>query len=632
VKLGFKSCFFIFCICTLSDLSAQVIKHESVEDLIVVSEISCFIDHGGDLSLDEVLEMSFDNSIEEASEYIAMQNRKRQFWFKLNVKAIDSITAPIAVSFIAYSNVTVFLRSGEETIREKKVGSEDIGNYYFEDYNQRVVPVLVSADSSEIIVAVRNSAKVSKSRSFTARFATQKYFDETKMKYRPSKGGEGYLFLLFCGVLIFQCLYVLIQWYLVRKRVYFYYVLYIFSVFCYYYLRFSAFYSENRAWAIFDASDMHNFNHVLLIIPSIFYVLFASAFVDLRTRDRKLYRHLNALIFILALCAIAQILLLYFPNDFDKSMPFSIALIVQLPVNVYALIRIARQRRRIAWFLVVGSAIAFSSHLLANMLPLVFPIESLMITPLEITMIGVVIEIVIFNSGLLFKAKESDLERIEAQNSYIRELKSRQTIQLEYADVRDKISSDLHDDVGSSLSSIGIYSYAAKESLNAGKTDQASELLENIKRSAEDTLNAMSDLVWATNPRNDSNEKLIERIRSFGYEILGACECLFRVEIDEGFYQIALNQAQRKNLLLLLKEAINNAAKYSEASAVLFKIDVTDRSYTIRLKDDGIGFKPDLKTNGNGMNTMRKRSADLGGVFELKSSRSGTEIMIEIRS
>jgi len=630
VKLGYKYFLLIFCICAFSDLSAQVRIDESVRDSIAVSEIKCFIDHEGNLTLDDVLEVSFDNTFDEASRYLAKQNPRRQFWYKFKVKAVDSITSPVAVTFLAYSNVVVYLRSGNELIREAKVGSEDIGNYYLEDYNQRAVPILETVDSCQVFVAVRSKSKWASERSFYAQFAAPETFDEAKLANRPSKGGSGYLYLLFCGVLIFQCLYVLIQWYLVRKRVYFYYVLYIFSVFCYYYLRFSAFYSENRAWAIFDAGDMYNFNHLLLIIPSIFYVLFASAFVDLRTRDRKLYKHLNGLIVVLSLCVIAQFLLLSFPNDFDKLIPVNIALIIQIPVNVYALVRIARQRRQIAWFLVVGSAIAFSSHLLANMLPLFFPISSLILSPLEITMIGVTLEVIIFNSGLLFKAKEADLDRIEAQNSYIRELKSRQAIQTEYAEVRDKISSDLHDDVGSSLSSIGIYSYAAKENLQAGKTNDAKELLENIKRSAEETLNAMSDLVWATNPRNDSNEKLVERIQSFGYEILSAKDCKLEVEIDMKFYAIPLNQAQRKNILLILKEAINNSAKYAEATLVKLQIEVLENAYTISVIDDGIGFNTELKTEGNGMKTMSARSKDLGGKLVIKSSNSGTQIVINI--
>lgn len=630
MKLGYKYFLLIFCICVFSDLSAQVRIDESVRDSIAVSEIKCFIDHEGNLTLDDVLEVSFDNTFDEASRYLAKQNPRRQFWYKFKVKAVDSITSPVAVTFLAYSNVVVYLRSGNELIREAKVGSEDIGNYYLEDYNQRAVPILETVDSCQVFVAVRSKSKWASERSFYAQFAAPETFDEAKLANRPSKGGSGYLYLLFCGVLIFQCLYVLIQWYLVRKRVYFYYVLYIFSVFCYYYLRFSAFYSENRAWAIFDAGDMYNFNHLLLIIPSIFYVLFASAFVDLRTRDRKLYKHLNGLIVVLSLCVIAQFLLLSFPNDFDKLIPVNIALIIQIPVNVYALVRIARQRRQIAWFLVVGSAIAFSSHLLANMLPLFFPISSLILSPLEITMIGVTLEVIIFNSGLLFKAKEADLDRIEAQNSYIRELKSRQAIQTEYAEVRDKISSDLHDDVGSSLSSIGIYSYAAKENLQAGKTNDAKELLENIKRSAEETLNAMSDLVWATNPRNDSNEKLVERIQSFGYEILSAKDCKLEVDIDMKFYAIPLNQAQRKNILLILKEAINNSAKYAEATLVKLQIEVLENAYTISVIDDGIGFNTELKTEGHGMKTMSARSKDLGGKLVIKSSNSGTQIVINI--
>lgn len=631
MKLLFKFSFFVFCICAFSELSAQVVIDESVRDSVAVSEITCFIDHEGDLTLDEVLKLSFDDELDEAGQYLAKQNTRRQFWFKFNVKAIDSITSPIAVSFRPYSSISVYVRSGNEIIREANVGIEDIGSYFLEDYNQRAVPMLDTVDSCQVIVAVRNRSRIPNGRLFYAQFATQKAFDEVKMENRPSKGGSGYLFLVFCGVLIFQCLYVLIQWYLVRKRVYFYYVLYIFSVLCYYYLRFSAFFSENRAWSIFDAGVMYDFNNVLLIVPSILYVLFASAFVDLRSRDRKLYKHLNALIFILSLCVIAQFLLLNYPNDFDKLIPVTIALIVQVPVIVYALIRIARQRRRIAWFLVVGSSLAFLSHLLANVLPFFFPISNMTITPVEITMIGVIVEIIIFNSGLLYKAKEVDLERIEAQNSYIQELKNRQSIQDEYEKVRDKISSDLHDDVGSSLSSIGIYSYAARENLNSGKTDQAAELLDNIKRSAEATLNAMSDLVWATNPRNDSNEKLVERIRSFGFEILSAVDCVLEVNIEEDFFGIPLNQAQRKNLLLIMKEAINNSAKYSKATRVELKIEVGSDSYTVYISDNGVGFDSDKVDKGNGMVTMRRRSLELGGTFDLKSSENGTDLIIQIQ-
>lgn len=610
--------------------SAQVTVHESVEDLIVVSEISFFIDHKGKLSKEEVQSLPFTNTIEEANELLAKHNWERQFWFKFTAESFDSIEKAVSVSFPRYSRITVYVRASDGKEFEKRVGSEDIGNYYLNDRNQKVTRLFEFGNKAEILVAVRHRSRLQNIKSFYALFATQEVFDEQKMQYRPSKGGEGYLFLLFCGIMMFQGLYVLLQWYLVRKREYFYYGAFILSVFIYYYLRFSAFYSENEIWALTDATDLQNFNDVLLIIPSIFYLLFASSFVDLKRRDRRLYKLFTLFQVFLFFCLTAQVLLWSIPNDINKLIPILIVLLFQVPFNIYALIRIARQRRRIAWFLVIGGSVAFLSHLLANLVPVISPFTEAIVSPLEVTMIGLIIEVIIFNGGLLVKAKESDLERIVAQNSYIKELKNRQAIQGEFAEVRDKISSDLHDDVGSSLSSIGIYSYAATENLIAGKTEQAAELLENIKRGAEATLNAMSDLVWATNPRNDSNEKLIERIRSFGYEILSARECVFKVHIDHDFYAISLNQAQRKNLLLILKEAINNSAKYSEATLVDLAIRVQSSSYTVLLSDNGVGFDSRQRNEGNGMTTMRKRSAELNGEFELNSTDSGTELIVTI--
>lgn len=611
--------------------SSQVVVHESIEDSIVVSEITCFIDHLGVLSKDEVETLPFSSTIEQANELLAKHNPKRRFWFKFSAEAFDSIEKTISVSLPSYSRITVYVLSPEGNLFEKRVGAEDIGNYYFVDHNQKTTAVFDLGTKVDILVSVRHRSRMQDIKSFRVLFATQEFFEEAKMQYRPSKGGEGYLFLLFCGIMMFQGLYVLLQWYLVRKREYFYYGAFILSIFIYYYLRFSAFYSENMSWALTDTTDLYNYNDSLLIIPSIFYLLFASSFVDLKSKDKKLYKLITGFQIFLLLCLMAQLLLQSIPNDINKMIPILVVLLFHVPFNIYALIRIARQRRRVAWFLVIGSSVAFLSHLIANLLPIISPSSFAVISPLEVTMIGLIIEVIIFNGGLLVKAKELDLQRIVAQNSYIKELKNRQAIQGEFAEVRDKISSDLHDDVGSSLSSIGIYSYAAKENLNAGKIEQAAELLENIKRSAEATLNAMSDLVWATNPRNDSNEKLIERIRSFGYEILSARECVFKVHIDHDFYAISLNQAQRKNLLLILKEAINNSAKYSEATLVDLTIRVQSNSYSVLLSDNGVGFDSRQRNEGNGMTTMRKRSAELNGEFELNSTDSGTELVIHIR-
>ena len=611
-------------------ISAGIFIHESVEDSIETSEISCFIDLKGKLSFEEILGVPFNDSLELAMDYLSRQNPTRHVWFRFTIESLDKVKRPLSISVPRYSRTKVYvIEEGKLTI-EKSVGSEDIGQYYIQDIDQSSVPVLISKLTSEIYVQVINASSTVRRPEFYVFLATQENFDEYKIQNRPSKGGEGYVFLLFLGVMLFQALYVIIQWYLVRKGVYFFYVLYILTVFAYYYLRFSTFYSENPSWSLVDAVDLHNFNLILIIVPSIFYLLFASTFVDLKKRDPKLHKAIISFVIFLCFCVGIQVLLNSIPNDFDKQLPVTVSLFAQVPFNLIALVRIARQRRRTAWFLVAGSTVAFVAHFTANFLPSFIPIKYMVISPLEITMIGVILEVIIFNSGLLFKAKEAESDKVHAKNLYIQELKARQVIQTEYSQVRDKISSDLHDDVGSSLSSIGIYSYAARESLINGKTEQAVELLENIKRSAELTMNSMSDLVWATNPQNDSNNKLIERVQSFGFEILGAKDCVFRIDIDEKFIDLPFNQAQRKNLLLIMKEAINNTAKYAEATLFDLSIKVVGSSYTLNIQDNGKGFNLLSDQQGNGMNTMRKRCEELKGKFNISSSSKGTMISLQI--
>src|SRR5690606_8452709 len=130
-------------------------------------------------------------------------------------------------------------------------------------------------------------------------------------------------------------------------------------------------------------------------------------------------------------------------------------------------------------------------------------------------MVAIIIEIALFNSGLLFKARQLEKDKFRAQSVLLKELKNKQRLQLEYEGVRDKISRDLHDDVGSTLSSVSIYSYAAKDKLAKGDLEKTRELLLSIEKNTLSTLNSMGDLVWAINPRNDSIEKLMERINTF---------------------------------------------------------------------------------------------------------------------
>lgn len=611
---------------------AQLFVSDSLERHLEVSEPMVFIDDSGELQLEDLLDLSFKDSLSSGFKALKKQNPGRNVWVRMTVeKKTNFALDPIAVSCPFFSRVRIY-QITESNIDSSNIGLVDIENYYTQDEDQTAI-VLDFDKSNEIrlIFKVSHSFRSQMMRRFWVVFDYKSNFDKRKISNRPSKNGSGYTIILFCGILAFQLIYVFLQWYLVRKREYAYYALYITAVFIYFYLRFCSYYAENPAWVFLDASTMVHLNDVLLILPTILYLRFARAFVDLRVRDIRLYRQFSFVEVYLWICVLGQVLINTVPNDWNKLIPVMAALIAQFPFILYALIRISRQKRKLVWFLIVGSSFAYIFHLTANLSPFLFSGLMELISPLELSMTGITMEIIVFNTGLLFKARESEEERVEAQQAYIEELKTRQRLQEEYNSVRDEIASDLHDDVGSSLSSIGIYSYAAKEKLETNGKEQIKELLENIQRSAASTLNAMSDLVWATNPRNESNEKLIERVKAFGFEILGPVNCVFSMSIDPRFYAYPLNQTDRKNILLLIKEAVNNAAKYSDASEVKFAIQVSDEGFNITISDNGHGFEETDLSGGNGMRTMRKRSRELGGDFSIDSSNQGTLIRVQVK-
>jgi signal transduction histidine kinase len=136
----------------------------------------------------------------------------------------------------------------------------------------------------------------------------------------------------------------------------------------------------------------------------------------------------------------------------------------------------------------------------------------------------------------------------------------------------------------------------------------------------------MSDLVWAINPLNDSSQKLIERIQSFAYDVLNARNCEFNLSVDDDFCDFPINQNQRKNILLICKEAVNNAAKYSNADVVKLSVITPKTGYfKFVISDNGKGFRDDLKS-GNGLITMKKRALELSELYKIQSTRSGTRI------
>lgn len=193
--------------------------------------------------------------------------------------------------------------------------------------------------------------------------------------------------------------------------------------------------------------------------------------------------------------------------------------------------------------------------------------------------------------------------------------------------MRNSIADDLHDDIGSTLSSINIMSELAK-----AKSPQALTLLASISESSVSLQENMSDIVWAIKSENDSFENVLQRMNQFASEILDAKNIELEFENDTSLSNLRLAMRQRKNIYLFFKEVINNAAKHSSAKRVSVGIFKKEHCLEMIITDDGKGFDINQTFNGNGMSTLKKRAEELNGHFRVQSHlNEGTAVELKFK-
>ena len=201
---------------------------------------------------------------------------------------------------------------------------------------------------------------------------------------------------------------------------------------------------------------------------------------------------------------------------------------------------------------------------------------------------------------------------------------------LKLQTIRNKIASDLHDEIGSNLSSISIFSDVAKEEA-AGTS--VGNVLSKISNYTRESMEAMSDIVWMINSSNDRFENIINRMREFAAELIEAKKSSLQLNIDEHLNNIKLGMEERKNFWLIYKEALNNAVKYSNATTVFISLQFVNGFIVLTVKDDGDGFDINKINSGNGLKNMHQRAAFLKGELKIISAHdNGTKVELRFKT
>lgn len=206
--------------------------------------------------------------------------------------------------------------------------------------------------------------------------------------------------------------------------------------------------------------------------------------------------------------------------------------------------------------------------------------------------------------------------------------------------IRNKIAQDLHDNVGSTLSSISVYSQVAKIYHQQQKQDDLQHALEKIGSTSSEMISELNDTVWAINPRNDNMEIILQRMESLAKPLLASQGVRFQFEPDKGLSSVNLAMEKRKNFYLVFKEAVNNVLKYADCQNLCISIRQQGRFLVMKIKDDGKGFdlaktsegykSSDAYGGGNGLKNMQFRAKEMKGSLTIETA-PGRGCLVELR-
>lgn len=251
---------------------------------------------------------------------------------------------------------------------------------------------------------------------------------------------------------------------------------------------------------------------------------------------------------------------------------------------------------------------------LPSEIKLIFLIALLLVVLLVAFTIFIVL---MYNRKQLLYLKEQQLKESEHQNQLLqKELEKQKVLEQE----RERISHDMHDDLGAGISALKLQAEFLKQ--KAEDDDLQSDIDELLKTSEEMNI-SMREMLWSLNSGNDTLGSFIDYAILYTGNFLKKTRIVVYSECADIIVETPISTEMRRNLFLCLKEAINNVYKHSQANTVKLSFSQEDNNFSMKISDNGNGI-PDGQKEGNGLRNMKRRMNELSGECSIISENSGT--------
>ena len=349
---------------------------------------------------------------------------------------------------------------------------------------------------------------------------------------------------------------------------------------------------------------------ILQVLMAIVYVLFASVTLEV-LNEHGIVRTLMRTFFVLAALSI-----IVHVGDAIINGP-GIMTHFQYAASRISLVGIATIALLFAWrirtttfqrTIIIGSLVYDFSGLL-SIISFTQNRSMFGLSGVEPYLVGCLVDIIIFSSALGYRIKMGAIEK----NDLLKKEIFQQAVLL---NERKRISTELHDDLGSGLSTIRFLSEIA---MSQSKNVESKNQLEKISDMSNDLVDNMRQIVWAMNAEETTLENLIQDLKKYVNDYLDTNNLSLQLQVPETFPNRKLSGESRRNIFLVVKECLHNTVKHVEATVVMFTVEANEKVKII-LKDNGRGFNiEERKNKGNGLTSMSNRMKSSNGTFHIEN-------------
>ncbi len=482
-------------------------------------------------------------------------------------------------------------------------------------------------EKAEFIVKI-NFSKKSKNK-LTPTFINPDYLEKFKLLRHYNGSGYPVISYITCGVLIMimgYCLSKMIG--SSNKKTYLYFFLYSSTIFTTILLNtlfkrhggeFSSFFNEYLQFA-------------LLVVGTIFYIDFSREFLETKVNLPLINSILQLEKYLLIVILISFTFIVYFTNYFmlqeaiedgtEIYLTFIAALYISF--NFFKPSILVKYIAAGNLILVFCAIISYLIHF--DLLPKIGIFENSMLF-LEIGYVGL---LTLFLLGIAHKERNSLIAMITEQEALKKEWENK-NLEIQIAllqsqqNERNRISMEMHDDLGAGITTIRLYSELAKKRMGENVIPE----IEKISYSANELINNMNSLIWTMSTENDTLHNMIAYLRSYGVAYFEDAGINCQINVDENIPDTSVNGEKRRNLFLAIKEILNNIIKHSKATEVIVTLKIENNYLVLSIHDNGVGIDTaDFRKSGNGLKNIKKRMEYMQLEFSIENN-NGTLVIIK---